>query len=212
MLSTLPVVLFVLTSGPVEHRYDAEIAEAVGDVQDVFPVPATLVKAVIKRESNFNPQAISPAGAIGLMQLMPYNAEHVGVHSSELWVPSKNILAGVRLLAVLLAHYQGDLVSALVAYNAGPRRPFAPIPQNGETPSYVTAVIRYWREFGRRDAFAAQPIKLGGLTSQPQPLHLAGDAAPAEEQAKEERPEHYVNAPGIATASSRIPDYHGARS
>jgi len=56
--------------------------------------------------------------------------------------PGPNILAGVRLLAVLLRHYRGDLMDVLVAYNAGPGRTTGGIPANGETPTYVARVLR----------------------------------------------------------------------
>ena len=139
-----------LTAWPSENAFDAEIISAVADVAPVFVVPPELVKAVIKRESSFRAQAVSPAGALGLMQLMPYNASRVGLTREELWIPARNILGGTRLLAALLKHYHGDVISALVAYNARPRKLFAPIPQNGETPAYVNAVLRYWRQY--RDA------------------------------------------------------------
>jgi soluble lytic murein transglycosylase-like protein len=129
-------------AAPVTVAYDAEIARAVASVQDVYPVPCALVKAVIAVESGWNPRALSRAGARGLMQVMPATAVKAGVRPEELFVAPRNILAGTRLLAVLLRHYEGDLVSALVAYNAGPRRPYAPIPLNSETPRYVLAVLR----------------------------------------------------------------------
>jgi len=64
-------------------------------------------------------------------------------------VPRLNILAGTRLVAVLLRHYQGDVVSALLAYNARPRPIFAPLPENGETELYVRAVLEAWTRFQR---------------------------------------------------------------
>lgn len=127
---------------------DQAITAACAAVADVWPVPAQLVRAVIRRESAFDPRAVSKAGAIGLMQVMPYNARRLGLTEEELWQPAKNVLAGTRLLAVLLAHYDGDLISALAGYNARPRKLFAPLPQNGETPGYVRAVLRYFREYG----------------------------------------------------------------
>jgi hypothetical protein len=63
--------------------------------------------------------------------------------------PGPNILAGTRLLAVLLRHYRGDVVSALVAYNARPRMRLAPVPENGETPGYVRRVLGSWRDAER---------------------------------------------------------------
>lgn len=130
-----------------EHRYDVFIQRAVASVAPVYPVPPALVKAVIKRESNFNPEAKSSAGAIGLMQVMPFNAAKVNLTVADLSAPETNILAGTRLLAVLLKYYDGDVIDALVAYNAKARPLFAPIPRNGETPGYVAAVLGFHKEF-----------------------------------------------------------------
>jgi soluble lytic murein transglycosylase-like protein len=129
------------------EAYDEDIAVAIADVARIYPVPPALVKAVIRRESNFNPNAVSQVGAIGLMQLMPYTAKKVGLRVSDLWVPKKNILGGTRLLSALLQYYDGDVISALAAYNARPREPLAPLPKNGETPEYVEAVMRFYEEF-----------------------------------------------------------------
>ncbi len=150
MLQADVVMLVLLGAGPAaapSALYDREIALAVEDVRDVHPVPAALVKAVITQESSWNPRAVSRAGALGLMQLLPATAAKVGVSRGELFDPAKNILAGVRLLAVLLRHYRGDVISALTAYNARPRQLFAPIPQNGETPGYVKAVLAYYSRY-----------------------------------------------------------------
>jgi soluble lytic murein transglycosylase-like protein len=135
--------------GPGSDAYDLEIQRAVRSVAGIWPVPTSFVKAVIHRESGFRPRAVSPAGAVGLMQVMPMNARRLGVTSAQLWTPATNILAGTRLLAVLLRHYQGDVISTLVAYNAGPRRPLAPVPENGETPEYVRGVLASWRVLRR---------------------------------------------------------------
>ena len=143
---TLALVVASLPPSP-DMRYEREIAAAIEDVHDVHSVPAALVKAVITRESSWNPRAVSRAGALGLMQLLPATAAKVGVSREELFDPAKNILAGVRLLAILLRHYRGDVISALTAYNARPRELFAPIPQNGETPGYVRAVLAYYARY-----------------------------------------------------------------
>ena len=140
--------------GPGSDAYDAEIQGAVASVASVWPVPHSFVKAVIHRESGFRPRALSPAGAVGLMQVMPANARRLGVTPAQLWTPATNILAGTRLLAVLLRHYRGDVISTLVAYNAGPRRPLAPVPENGETPGYVQGVLASWRVLRRCEASA----------------------------------------------------------
>jgi soluble lytic murein transglycosylase-like protein len=140
------------SSGPLGCRagirtFDAAIAKAVAEVASVWPLPPSLVKAVIQQESAFRPAAVSSAGAVGLMQMLPSNATRLGLAPQDLFNPAENILAGARLLAVLLRHYRGDVISALVAYNAGPRRRLAPIPANGETPAYVSAVLRLWTRY-----------------------------------------------------------------
>ena len=86
---------------------DAEIQTTAASVSRIWPVPHSFVKAVSPRESGFQPRAHSPAGAVGLMQVMPFNARRLGVSPSELGTPATNILAGTRLLAVLLRHYRG---------------------------------------------------------------------------------------------------------
>ena len=124
--------------------------------REAYPVPATLVRAVIKQESAFRPKALSKCGARGLMQVMPFNATKLGLaDEDELWVPRLNVLAGVRLLAVLLKHYEGDVIAALVAYNSGPKAKLAPVPANGETPGYVVNILRYWRAFEDERASAS---------------------------------------------------------
>ncbi len=148
----VPLIYLLVTAAIPSDTYDAEIAAAITDVQSIHQVPAALVKAIIRRESNFNPRAISTAGAIGLMQVMPSMAWRVGLAEANLFHPAENILAGTRLLAVLLRYYQGDLISALVAYNARPRKPFAPVPRNGETPWYVAAVLRFFGEYSARSS------------------------------------------------------------
>lgn len=140
--------VLLLGSIPAEHRFDREIEWAVVATTHIFPVPANLVRAVIKQESAFRPDALSKCGARGLMQVMPFNAAKLGLsHANDLWEPRWNILAGVRLLAALLKHYDGDVIATLVAYNSGPKAKLSSVPSNGETPEYVLRVLAYWRVF-----------------------------------------------------------------
>jgi transposase len=105
-----------------------------------------------------------------LMQLMPYTARRVGIADRHLFDPARNILGGVRLLAVLLRHYDGDVVSALVAYNARPRRLLAPIPRNGETPMYVWRVLARARNVSasRLEATRAVPHRSSPTAPSPE--------------------------------------------
>lgn len=161
-MSALLLTALILGAAPSsEHAFDAEIDAALLDTRATYAVPAPLVRAVIKQESAFRPKAVSRCGARGLMQVMPYNAIKLGLsHEDELWVPRLNVLAGVRLLAVLLKHYEGDVIAALVAYNSGPKAKLAPVPANGETPGYVLNILRYWRAFeGERASASVAPIR-----------------------------------------------------
>jgi soluble lytic murein transglycosylase-like protein len=154
MLAALTIGAVLATSPAIP--YEAEIDAALAATAAIYPVPKALVVAVISAESGFRPRAVSPAGARGLMQLMPHTARRVGIPESELFNPRLNILGGVRLLAVLLRHYEGDVVSSLVAYNAGPRSPSAPLPRNRETPLYVWRTLSRARSVGddRRPSLA----------------------------------------------------------
>ena len=101
-----------------------------------------VLHAVIHRESGYQPCAVSPKGALGLMQLMPETARSLGV--SNPFDPSQNILAGARFLGGLLERFNGDLGLALGAYNAGPKRveEHGGIPPYMETRRYVGAILR----------------------------------------------------------------------
>jgi len=124
-------------------RYDRHIAEAVRK----YDVPFSLVKAVIKVESDFDPNAVSHAGACGLMQIMPETAEDLGVKNA--FDPRENILGGVRYLRALLDRFNGSIPLALAGYNAGPDRvgPLREIPRIEETERYVEKVMEYFRNY-----------------------------------------------------------------
>lgn len=100
-----------------------------------------LLEALVWQESRWRPDAVSPKGAIGLTQLMPGTARELGVDPRD---PTANLLGGARYLRSLLDRFDGDLVKALAAYNAGPRRveQAGGVPPIAETQGYVLAILR----------------------------------------------------------------------
>lgn len=106
-----------------------------------YSVDADLVKAVIQNESAYNPSAVSSAGAMGLMQLMPATAANLGV--GDPFNPAENIEGGVKLLRELLNQFGGNVTNTLAAYNAGPGAvlQYGGIPPYQETQTYVKRVL-----------------------------------------------------------------------
>ncbi len=119
------------------HEYQSTIKR----ISARYRVDPTLVTAVISTESNFNELAISRSGAMGLMQLMPDTATHLGVRDP--FDPKENIEGGVKYLRYLIERFKGNLEHAIAAYNSGPSTvdKFGGIPPYGETRRYVKKVF-----------------------------------------------------------------------
>jgi hypothetical protein len=115
-----------------------------------FRIEPALIKAIIKAESNFNHEAISPVGAKGLMQLMPATAYALQVEN--VFHPENNIEGGARYLRYLLNTYRGNLELTLAAYNAGESAVTKynnNVPPYRETRNYIKRVRSYYKEFSR---------------------------------------------------------------
>ena len=111
------------------------------EAANTYGVSSTLLKSIARAESNFNTSAVSSAGAVGIMQLMPATAASLGVTDS--YDAYQNIMGGANLISQLLARYNGD--TSLAAYNAGSANvdKYGGIPPFSETQNYVQKVLSY---------------------------------------------------------------------
>jgi soluble lytic murein transglycosylase-like protein len=130
-----------------------------------------LLNSVIRAESGFNPHAVSRKGAQGLMQLMPETASKLGVPNA--FDPGANVDGGTRYLRELLERYNFDLVKALAAYNAGPKRveQYGGVPPYYETRAYVASIVR---DFNRKKLAQQKAAK----ASQAPPAKVATNKKP----------------------------------
>ena len=129
----------------ITNLYDHVISEA----SQTHGVSFSLLKALIKTESDFNPRAVSSAGARGLMQLMPENIKTFKIKNP--FDPRENIMGGTRYLKQLINRFNGKLPLALAAYNAGPGvvEKYQRIPPYKETEDYVKQVMKYYSLFNK---------------------------------------------------------------
>jgi soluble lytic murein transglycosylase len=124
-------------------RYDDLITKA----SEAHGVSFCLLKAIIRAESGFNPKAVSPKGAMGLMQIMPETVKRLDV--TDPFDPWENIMGGARYFKTMLERFGGTLRLAIAAYNAGPDvvDQYGGVPPYPETQKYVKQVLRFYNHY-----------------------------------------------------------------
>ncbi|MBW1714409.1 MAG: lytic transglycosylase domain-containing protein [Deltaproteobacteria bacterium] len=142
--------LYIRTRGIGGKQYIKEYEDVIRKAAEQFSIEVNLIKAIIKAESSFDPDAISESGAQGLMQLMPDTANDMKVNDP--FDPEENIFGGTRYLSLLLQRFNQDKRLAIAAYNVGPttvtrHNAVPPIPQ---TRRFVEKVMRFYREFNEK--------------------------------------------------------------
>lgn len=164
-----PVVVTPVSPGHKIDSAERKIDQMVRDAADHYKVDPLLVHAVISVESNYNPHAVSPVGAQGLMQLMPGTARQLGVRNA--FDAEENIRAGVRHLRDLQDQYKDDRL-ALAAYNAGAGavKKYGWIPPYRETQDYVYKVGKKYGD--ARKALAANPARTAAASPAPEAPQL----------------------------------------
>ena len=130
----------------MNRQYDYQIARAAL----AYEVPFSLIKAMIKVESDYNPEAVSRAGAKGLMQIMPANIKAYGINNP--FDPHENIMVGTQYFKSLFEKFNGNITLALAAYNAGPAcvAKYDSVPPYEETQDYVERVMNYYQVLKKR--------------------------------------------------------------
>lgn len=157
---------------------ERELAPVISRYSRQHRLHPALLRAVIKAESDFDPRAVSRAGAIGLMQLMPQTAVRFEVR--DLYDPDENVGGGAKYLRQLLDRFHGNLPLALAAYNAGENLVdrYQSLPPIDETRQYVKKVLRYYRGFlSREEIVSAAIISPRAHATQLPPLVFSGEAS-----------------------------------
>ena len=121
--------------------------QVIGEAAQYYTLSPELIKAVVAVESSFEPTAVSPAGAQGLMQLMPKTGQEMQLRDP--FHPKANIYAGTRYLRVLANQFDGDIRKTVAGYNAGPGavRRAGGVPNFPETQVYVQRVLKLYRHY-----------------------------------------------------------------
>lgn len=130
------------------NGWNTQMRDMVDAASERFGVPRELVIAVSRAESAFRSEVKSPAGATGLMQLMPGTAKGLGV--TDITDPWQNLAGGTKYLRQLMDRFDGDVTKVIAGYNAGPNavQQYGGVPPYSETKTYVARVLGYAKELG----------------------------------------------------------------
>jgi len=139
--------LYLPSSSQNSDTIITEFGYIIDQAAEKFDIEDSLIKAVIKAESDFNYKAVSKTGAQGLMQLMPGTADAMDVKNP--FSPEENIFGGTKYLSLLLERYDNNKTKAIAAYNAGPANvdTHNGIPPFPETEAFVKRVFTYYNEY-----------------------------------------------------------------
>lgn len=135
----------VVSSGTTSSSSKADLDAYFEEAARTYGVDVNLLKAIAHTESNFNPNATSSSGAMGVMQLMPSTAKSLGI--KDAYNARDNIMGGAKVISQHLSRYNGDVSLALAAYNAGSGNveKYGGIPPFTETQNYVKKVLAYYK-------------------------------------------------------------------
>jgi hypothetical protein len=154
---TVAAVVVPASMAKPQNLKPQDLNQVINTISDRHHIDPDFISSVIHAESGFNPRAVSPKGAQGLMQLMPGTASKLGV--SNAFDPRANVEGGTRYLTELLQRYNFDVIKALAAYNAGPLRvqQYGGVPPYQETRAYVARIVRDYnrKKVAQRKAAAA---------------------------------------------------------
>lgn len=166
-----PPAAAAVVVAPLLVRTPDSIGLQIRDAAERYGLSEQLVTAVIRVESGFNPRAVSPKGAQGLMQLMPATASQLGVRNA--FDVAENIDGGVRHLRGLIERFDNNLLLALAAYNAGERavQQYGGVPPYPETENYVARIL------GIVGGHAAGGVEAGEPARTPTYLYVERDGA-----------------------------------
>jgi len=147
------------TSAPEVKGPEFPYAMTIREAARLYSLPVELLRAVMRVESGYDPNAVSPVGARGLMQLMPKTAEDL--HVTDAFDPRQNILGGARYLRILINTFDGSVALALAAYHAGAStvERYGGVPPFPDTRKYVALVIEVYHRYKEESAATAANTK-----------------------------------------------------